>query len=307
MNKHKITGPVYPILPAFNEDHEIDFSAVAKYVEYLNSFDVKTLMVTIGTSRFNLLSEKEMKQFNKKVIEANNNKSYCIVASPAVGSTKTIIEFAQQAESDGADAILVYYPERYYNDDDVFDFFQDVCDSVSIDVLWHGNPVRNATTIGPKMVNFSMDLFERLSSIKNFVGLKEESGNEEYRFKLATQFSDKLSIIVAGGSMKKFLSCTLSGVDSFLVGVGSFIPKVEEDFFEHIKKKEHDKALDIVKKYETPFFNVSGPMGWHLAMKAALYTMDLMPITERPPLKQASDKTIEKVREVLKQTNLLNY
>ena len=52
-----IRGPVYPIPPAFNKDYSLDLDSVAGYVDYLNSFKVRTIMVTAGTSRLNLLSK----------------------------------------------------------------------------------------------------------------------------------------------------------------------------------------------------------------------------------------------------------
>ena len=297
--KSRMCGPVYPIPPAFNDDYSINYDAVARYVELLNGYNVRTLMVTAGTSRMNLLTDTEISMLNRTVVEANQGKAVTIVANPMMGSTAKAIEFAQEAEEIGADVILLYYPERYYNDDRVLAYFQTVAASTQIGLMVHAIPMRNAyAAIMPRMP-FSVDLCERFVTLDNVVGIKEESDNVTLRYKLGTRLGDKWSIIVAGGSMRTFLSCVLFGVNAYLVGIGNFVPQIEEDFYQAVLDKDYEASLNFVTQYEEPFFDVAFPMGWHIAMKGAMNLLGLMPITERPPLQPADSAEREQLREVL--------
>ncbi len=297
--KEKIKGPVYPICPAFTKSFSIDYAKVAEYVEFLNSKDVRTIMITAGTSRFNLLSEDEIKQLNKVVVQANKGKAITIAANPMFGSTAKAIEFAQHAEEIGADCILIYYPERFYKNEYVFSYFENIARNSSIPILLHGIPMRNALSIGNPRKPFTLDLCAILSKVRNVIGLKEESANDQLRYQLAVHLKDKLSLIVSGGSMWMFMSCVLFGVQAYLVGVGSFAPEIEENFYKQILARNYDQAVDLITKYEEPFFDVAKPMGWHVAMKTAMSLLGLMPSFERSPLQSATDEELDRIKNVL--------
>jgi dihydrodipicolinate synthase/N-acetylneuraminate lyase len=283
--RERIVGPVYPIPAAFKDDFSLDCDGVARYVEFLNSHNVRSVMVTAGTSRLNLLTEEEVRRLNEVVVETNRGRAVSIVANPVTGGVDKAVDFAKHAESIGADAILLYYPERYYNDGRIFDYFQQVASSTKIGVLVHGVPIRNAYAGVAPMKQYSVNLCERLAALDNVVGMKEESGDEGHRYKLATHLGGKMSLIVAGASMRMFLGCVLLGVDAYLVGVGSFKPEIEEEFYLAVRDGRYERALSFVTEYEEPFFDIAFPMGWHIAMKGAMELLGLMTSVERPPLR----------------------
>ena len=304
--KSKIRGPVYPIPPAFNEDYSVNYKGVAEYVKFLNSYNVRTIMVTAGTSRFNLLSNEEIKKLNETVVESNNGKAITIVANPMIGSTANAIEFAQHAQHIGADAILLYHPERYYNDDRVYAYVETVASHTDAGVLIHGIPMRSAYAGITPTTQYSTSLCQQLSSINNVIGMKEEGGNDTHRYKLATRLHNKMTLIVSGASMRMFLGCVLFGIDAYLVGVGSFAPEVEESFYRAVQEGDYKKSLEFVLQYEDPFFEVAFPMGWHIAMKGAMQLLGIMPAIERPPLQPTNEEEYERLRKVLIQIGLLN-
>ncbi len=304
MGKYKtlqlnLRGPVYPVCPAFKEDHSFDAESTLAYTNYLISNGAKILMVTAGTSRFNLLTEAEIKSLNKLVVEAGSGKAITIAANPMSGSTDKAIEFARYSKDIGADAILLYYPERYYNDDRVIAYYDSIAQSTDIGIMIHAMPMRNAKAGPIKSVPYTVGLCERLSQIENIVGMKEESGDIGLRYKLAESLRDKMSFIVAGGSMRTFLSCVLYGFHGFLVGVGSIKPQIEEKFYDYVLNKEYDKALYIVDHIETPFFDVAFNLGWHIAMKGAMDIAGLMPSYERPPLQPADESEKAELKKAL--------
>ena len=297
--KDQLRGPVYPVCPAFTANGEFDVEATGNYIDFLLSKEVKVVMVTAGTSRFNLLSIDEVKQLNEVVVSRCKGKAITIAANQMIGSTKDAIDFTQHAEGIGADIILIYYPERYYGDDKVYDYFATIADSTDIGVMIHANPMRRAAASPNPNVNYSVDLCTRLTRLENMVGMKEEHGNSVHTYNLATNLSNEMAFIVAGGSMRLYLSCVLYGVQGFLVGVGNFIPQIEEDFYQLAIKGDYQGALKIVKEVEEPFFTAAMPMGWHIAMKGALNILGLMPNHERAPLAPADSAEMESLKEAL--------
>lgn len=303
--REKLCGPVYPIPAAFKNDFSLDYDAVAHYVEFLNSHHVRSVMVTAGTSRLNLLTDDEIRRFNEVVVEANRGRAVSIVANPMTGAVDKAAAFARHAEAIGADAILLYYPERYYNDERAFEYFQQVASSTKIGVLLHAVPLRNAYAGVAPMKQYSVALCEKLAALDNVVGMKEESADEGHRYKLAAHLRGKMSLIVAGAAMRMFLGSVLLGVKAYLVGIGSFKPEIEEEFYQAVQEGRNEQALSIVTTYEEPFFNVAFPLGWHIAMKGAMELLGLMNSVERPPLQPLDAEERQSLVDVMRRLGWL--
>jgi len=299
---NKITGPVIPLPTPFTKDFEVDYDSLSSYVNFLVSSGIKNIMTTVGTSRFNLLTGKEIIKVNETVVKAANGKAVTIVANPQTGGTMQAIQYAKHAESIGADFFLCYYPERFYGDENTFNFFKEVNDNVNIPILIHEMPMRNG--YGAGNVQYSLQLLDKLMDLKNVCGLKEEALDAEYSNKIVSRFKDKAIIIGAGGGMSRYLLRDYKlGSKAFLGGIGNFIPKLELDFYSAITSGNKKEAERIVNEIEIPYFTKVVPVGWHPSLKAALSLMKLMPAHERPPMKQYTGEEFEIVKAALKSNN----
>ncbi len=295
----KITGPVYPLLPAFQEDESLDLDALRRYVEYLNSHHVRCMMMTAGTSRYHLLERDEILQLNQAFLEANQGKSISIAATPMTGSTRSMVDFIKRVEEYGADIVLILYPERYYGDGRVYAFYEQVAEHTNIAIMIHAMPMRNG--LGEGVSLYSVDLCKRLAKIDNIIGMKEEHFNPGHRFQLGVNVGDSMNICVAGGAMKTFMSAFLFNINSYLGGVGSFKPPLEEEFYTAMVQKNFDRACEIMMRYEYPLFAKVGGIGWHTSMKAILSLMNLMPATERSPMQQPDETQIKVLQELIQE------
>ncbi len=302
--RSKLTGPVYPILPAFCKNGDLDAEATGKYVQYLVANGARILMVTAGTSRLNLLSVAEVMQLNSIVAKQAGEQAITIAANPDYGSLAVSIEIAIEAKDAGASAFLLYYSERYYDDEAVFDYFSAVATACSLPLLIHAMPMRGAST-GPAAVHpFGVELVRRLATIPALIGMKEENGNEGLRQRLALEFGERLAIIAAGGGMGKYLSCQALGIPAYLTGLGNLNPALEQNFYDLCQQGKFAQAGEIVRRLEQPFFDVAVPIGWHVALKGAMDHLGLMPIYERAPLRPPTPDQLEKLSAIISQLGL---
>jgi 4-hydroxy-tetrahydrodipicolinate synthase len=301
--KHRIIGPVIPLPIPFRENGDLDLDALSRYVEFLVSEGIKNIMTTVGTSRFNLLTPGEVKEANACVVKAAAGKAITIVANPPFGATAHAIDFARHSEEIGADYYLVYYPERFYGDDNTFGFYKSVQDSLSkTKILLHEMPSRNG--YGPGTVQFSLELLKKLLSLPNISGLKEEALDNEYSNKIVETFHASSEMIGAGGGMSRYLLRDFDrGAKAYLGGIGNFVPSLELEFFEAIQNGNKEKAEKIVKEIELPYFEKVVPLGWHPSLKAALAIKGLMPAYEREPMIKLNDSQRELIRSVMKSNN----
>ena len=79
---HIYTRTVVAIPAAYKEDQSLDLESTRKYVEYLDSQSVGTVMTTAGTSHFNLLSIDEVHRLNESVVKSFSGQK--IIGVPAL-------------------------------------------------------------------------------------------------------------------------------------------------------------------------------------------------------------------------------
>lgn len=300
----RIQGPVFPIPTPFKKDGGLDVGSLQRYTSYLLSEGAKTLMVTVGTSRFDVLTVDEMKKVNKVVVDTVAGKALTIVTTPSCGPTRQAIEFARHAAEIGADGILAVFPDRYYDDDDIFTFFKDIALSTDIGVLIHLMPIRAGRAGTGPWVQYPPDLLEKIGDIDNIVGIKEESHDQGLVYKYNRALRGKLLIIGGAGGMRAYLNAHLLLQPAYLVGIGNIVPELEMNYFHALMAGDLKTARQIVFEKEEPFFELAVKIGWHKALKEALSIKGLMPSWERPPMQCVKPTESDAIAEVMEKTGL---
>lgn len=280
----RVVGTVVPVLAMFRQDGAIDEQAIADYVEFLIGSGVGTLMCTVGSSRYDVLTVPEMLRVNRVVSQTSAGRAVVIVTTPSIGPTRQAIEFAEAASNDGADAILAIYPDRFYGEESIAGFFEDICAATDIGVMIHEMPIRAGRAHEAPSVQYSPRLVERILACANAVGLKEESGDPELIGQLNRMFAVGSAVVGGRGGMAAHLAAREHGQVAYLASVGNFAPAVELEFSRLIAAGRHDEARAIVDEYEKPFFDVAVNLGWHLALREAIAMAGHCPPFERQPM-----------------------
>lgn len=292
-------SPVFPIPPAFKEDESLDHFLITKYIKFLEENDATCLMTTAGTSGYDILSIVEILEFNKNIILKTSENTKIIVGVPAYnlrhakGFVETLESSLEQRNISEQKQENIFYmflfPERYYNDDQVVDYFQECAefaDSFGRRCLFHGKPMISAR--GGEKVNFNAQLINQIASMPNMIGMKEETSTVEEAAKIVADIEANFDIIVAGGSMSRFEKLKSVGATSFLTGIGSLYPTIPLEYFKLKNKSETVFYLEQEKEFFSIFMNI----GWHLALRTALYSIRYKNPFTRKPFPRASDKQL---------------
>ena len=283
MIKHNIQGPVIPIPVPFNNDSSIDFKSLEDYIDFLSQFNLGGLMTTAGTTSFNLLSREEIFAVNETVCKLAKGRVPIIVGNPSYGDINSTVEFAVHAKNIGADYCIIYYPDRHYGDESIYDFFNKISKSVSQPLLIHEMPMRNG--LGKGSVHYSIELLEKLFKLEMIKGIKEEALDPDYSNKIVKMFSSEVEIIGAGGGMSRFLDRDYGlGSKAFLGGIGNFNPQLEIEFYSLMMNNKVKDAKSIVETRELPLFKTVIPFGWHPSLKAMLSVKGFMKNINRKPM-----------------------
>ena len=286
-----MSKPVYAIPPSFKND-ELDCGSTIKYLKYLENKGATRVLTTAGTSQFNLLSLSEIYFLNTCLI--NNFSGEKILGLPALSLKHLKAEIEKLNKLDSPNTkLLILFPERYYSDDQILEFFDAVCAFSLYPVYLHGNPLRKGMG---GTYEYTNSLLEKLSRIDNFEGIKEEYSSLDLSIKSIQNLN--LDIIVAGGSMRRFWTLNPFGATSFLTGVGNFNPTHSEDFYNAFNTGKYDKCIDIIQNIEKPLFDIFMKIGWHASMREALRHQGYI-LEDRKPFITLSDSSNQEIIKTL--------
>lgn len=282
---------VVAIPASYDSSEDLELESTKKYLSYLENNLVDTVMTTAGTSHFNLLSNKEVHDLNRCVVE--NFKGKKIIGIPAL-STKQAIEFVEEASDyiDSNTNLMALYPERFYEERFIKKYMHSIREKTANKIYIHGKTIRNATG---GVWDYNSNILNELFYEQVLEGIKEEHSNLYKSYDFVSKLDPGLDVIVAGGSMRRFEFLESAGANSFLSGVGNLFPHIEQQYLDGNK----DRAIEI----EKIFFDVFMKYGWHKSLRIGLDIMNLTCYNDRSPWPQRDPeeyKEIEKIIEVIK-------
>lgn len=300
--KERISGPVYSIITPFLEKNDsIDYESLEKYIELVYDSGGRIFYVMAYNSRYSELSWHEIKELNKFVIDkvkVLDSDNIMIVADPLHCSTKVSVEFAQHAKESGADIISIINREKFYSEEQIYQHFRYIADSVDIGILVHEMPFLSG--YGGPLVNYPISLLDRLADIPNIVAVKEDAKDDEFSKQIIQKIKDRTAIVISGGGKRQWLRFADDGCQSWLNGIGVFDPRLAARFWEFYKEGNKQGYMDIVNKIEVPFFEEGvKKYGWHLTIKAALECLGYMSRHERLPLLALPNNEAKEINKLI--------
>jgi len=287
------TRPVYPIPPSFINE-EIEFKRTSRYIRHLEESGATRVMTTAGSSQFNLLTLDEIFTLNKTVLREFNKET--ILGLPAIDLRRLRLELRKLNKLKGVNTkVLILFPERYYNDQQIIDFFSEVCKISEYPIYLHGNILKRGNG---GTYEYSNKLLRKLFDIPNFAGMKEEYSSIDLAMKNIAALPNDFDIIVAGGSMRRFWSLFPHGASSFLTGLGSFAPEFSEQFYNSFVEGDYNLCTSIIQNLEKPLFDTFMDIGWHASMRTALQKQGFV-LENRKPFVELDNESNNKVIKAL--------
>lgn len=286
-----VTAMVTP----FKKDLSVDFAMAEKLAEHLcnNGSDGLVLHGTTGESP-TLTHEEEYELY--RVVKKAVGKKCKIIAGTGSNSTATTIKSTKEAEKIGCDAALVVVP--YYNkppQEGLYQHFKAVADNTSLPLIIYNIPGRTSR-------NLETETLARLAQIKNYVGVKESSGNLE-QVAAVRQATPKDFLIYSGDDNLTLPILERGGIG--VVSVASHLvgKEIKEmvDLFLAGKKAEAKAISDRLMPLFEAIFVTTNP----IPVKAALAMIGWPVGGVRLPLVDANEKEKETVRKALKDLGLV--
>lgn len=278
------------IVTPFNNDFSVDYPALEKITDYIITNGVNYIVVLGTTGESVALTKDEKKQVVKTVIKAATGR-VPIVIGIGGNFTQEIVETIQHTDFAGIDAILSVSP--YYNKPNqtgIYEHYKAISKASPLPIIMYNVPGRTS-------MNVSSETTLRLAhDFSNIIATKEASGNMTQISEILRDKPEGFSVISGDDGL------TLPMISLGAVGVISVIANSHPKEFSimvdeaiggnyRLARKFHLSLVETINQY----FVEGSPAG----VKAALEIMGLCKNVVRLPLTPVSEKTYNKIKQLV--------
>jgi 1-pyrroline-4-hydroxy-2-carboxylate deaminase len=239
---------VFPaITTQMKRDGSLDLDATAKHIEALLDSGVAG-MVMLGSLGENQMLEADEKRavldMAVQVIEGR----VPVLSGVAETSTSAAVNYVRDGERIGADGFMIMPAMCYKTPDSAESLahFRTVAKATGLPLMIYNNPISYGNDITPEM-------FAELGRVKNFVALKESSGDTRRITDLHNVCGDRYAIFTGVDPLA--LESAILGIDGWVAGTGIAFPAQNQWLWELMQAGEWDKAREIYRWF-TPLLHL---------------------------------------------------
>lgn len=277
------------------KDGKVDFESLGNLLDWHVEQDTDAIIICGTSGEASTLRDEEHLEtidFTVKRI----NKQIPVIAGVGSNFTDHAIEFSQEAERLGADALLHVTP--YYNKatkKGLIQHYTVISESTKLPIILYSVPSRTGVNITP-------EICAELAKLPNIVGIKEASGDIAQVAEIARKTPDDFEIYSGNDDMiVPLLSLGGQGVISVLANVA---PKDTHDMVMKFHNGDTEGAkkmqLDMKELINALFVEVNP-----IPAKAALWLMNKCEYEYKLPLCTMEENNLEVLRTAMKNYGLI--
>jgi len=289
MKKILFKGSATALVTPFKQDGSINFSILSRLVEFQIKSETQALVILGTTGESPTITREERKQIISKVVSQVNNRIPVIVGTGS-NCTSQAIELTKEAESLGADGVLIVTP--FYNktsQNGLIKHYSSISSETNLPIILYNVPLRTGVNIKP-------ETYKELSKIDNIVATKEANGDISSVIETKHLCGDDLNIYSGNDDQ------TLPMVSVGAIGVISVFSNIMPYESQQIAKNSKN-AKDLLLKY-CDLMNILFCDVNPIPVKYALQHLGIDCGTCRLPLCDLSNESESRINDVLKKYDL---
>lgn len=290
-----LSGPWPSIRTPFTRDGQIDFDAIRRQLDFTIQAKAKAVVLTWGDSLFSILSEDEIAEVTKVVVQHVNRRALVVAATGTWWTGKTV-EFAKYCTNQGADMLMVLPPDWAASTtvESLIAHYRAVAEHI---------PVMLVTNyLGARGAGFGLELCRRLyDEVSGVVALKDDVGGE-FISKVCLMTHQRWALS-AGGQKQNHLSMLPYGVDGYLSTFITFKPEIAWRYWNATQSGDLAAASDVVRDYDMPLFDyiLKSEGSFDAAIHGIYELCGLAKRYRRPPYHTLTDKQMDDLSQFLKE------
>ncbi|WP_454840664.1 dihydrodipicolinate synthase family protein [Pseudomonas hormoni] len=233
----KFEGIYTPAVTPYNSDGEIDWNVYSEVLESLIEAKVHGIIIGGSTGEYYAQTSEERTELAAYAKDVIGTRVQLIVSTGAI-RTEDAVQYAKDAKSIKADAILVTSPPYALPTSQ-----ENAIHALTIDRA-ADLPIMLYNYPGRMCVSMDEEYFTRVSQSKNVVAIKESSGDMGQVHMLARQFPN---IALSCGWDDQALEFFAWGARSWVCAGSNFLPREHVALYEAcVIEKNFDKGRQIM-------------------------------------------------------------
>lgn len=231
------------IMPAvttkFNPEDGLDLDMFK--INILAQLDAGVNGIVLGGTlgEASTLMDQEKSALLKKTMDIVNG-NVPVLMNIAEQSTRAAISAAQNAEENGASALMMLPPMRYRSsDEETVAYFKAVANNTFLPIMIYNNPIDYKTEV-------TLNMFEELlNNCPNIEAVKESTRDVSNVTRIINRFGDRLKIMTGVDTLA--LESLLMGAHGWIAGLVCAFPKETVAIYKLQKAGRIQEALDIYR------------------------------------------------------------
>lgn len=298
MNVEWMRGCATALVTPFKSDGSVDVETMRVLLKRQCEGGVRILVPCGTTGESVTMSEDENRRVISTTVEVARQHGARVIAGAGSNSTAHAVSNARAAREAGADAVLIVAP--YYNkptQEGLYQHFRTVAEAVA------GLPVVLYNVPGRTSSNIAAETTLRLArEIENVAAVKEASGNLAQIMEILRGRPEGF-LVLSGDDAMTFALMALGG-DGLVSVASNEAPGPLSQMVDAALAGRWDEARALHYRW-LPLMDVNFVESSPGPVKAAMALMGLLEENLRLPLVPVTEKTRNRVREVLNELGLL--
>jgi len=289
-------GAGVAIVTPFTENYEVNYEKLGELIDFQIENGTDAIIICGTTGESATLTMEEHKEVIRYCIK-RVAKRVPVIAGTGSNCTMTAIELSQDAEKDGADALLVVTP--YYNkatQRGLIEHYSMISEAVGIPIVMYNVPSRTGCNILPATA------VEIAKKNKNVVAIKDASGNLAQTAQML-YLADGCLDVYSGNDDEVVPLLSLGGIGVISV-LSNIAPKAAHDMVMSYLNGDHEMArklqLKMMPLISALFCEVSP-----IPVKAAMNLLGMEAGPLRRPLTEIEPQNLEKLKKAMTDFGLL--
>lgn len=252
MKRPVFTGAAVAIITPMNTDGSVNYDELGRIIDDQIAHSTDAIVICGTTGESPTLTDEEHTECIRYTVKKTAGR-VPVIAGTGSNDTKYAIWLSQQAEADGADALLLVTP--YYNKTSqagLLAHYTAIADAVHIPCILYNVPSRTGCNLTPATL-------AELAKHPNINAVKEASGNISHVAEIAAACGDSLNIY--SGNDDQIVPLLALGGKGVISVVSNVAPELVHNccqaFFDGDTAKARDLQLEMLPLSDALFCEVN--------------------------------------------------
>ena len=231
-------GVMPAVTTKFTDDDQLDLAMFSTNIKAQMEAGVHGIVLGGSLGEASTLTQDEKNILVKETVEIVAGK-IPVIMTVAEQATRVAIEAAQDAETAGADGLMILPPMRYKSTDrETVAYFKEIGKSTLLPIMIYNNPV-------DYKIEVTVDMFAELMELDNIQAVKESTRDIINIGRLRNRFGDDLKILTGVDPLA--LESLLIGADGWVAGLVCAFPAETVAIYELAKAGRIKEATEIYR------------------------------------------------------------